>query len=168
MHGPCNTKSVVLLCCVTSLTWFKGFRLSFLVRAPVTKGKRSVWLLAVEELGELAVGPTECGQSARRGCLFAWNFSVTRSAAFTAAERSTRPITTLSLRYDSPPAYRLIIQPAKNHALHYSFVMSVRPSACISTAPIGRISVKLYIVFFYASLSWNFKFGYTRANMSFT
>ena len=71
---------------------------------------------------------TESGEVARRGCLFAWNFSVTRAAVFTETERRTKPITTLSLCYDSPTAYRLKIQPAKNHALHYSLVMSIRPS----------------------------------------
>ena len=86
-----------------------------------------MWFLAGEELRELAVAPTECGEVARRGCLFAWNFSVRRAAVFTDTERRTRPIATLSLLYDSSPAYRLKIQPAKNHALHYSFVMSVRP-----------------------------------------
>ena len=36
------------------------------------------WL--VEELAELADKGTGCGEMARGGCLFAWNFSVTRSA----------------------------------------------------------------------------------------
>ena len=86
-----------------------------------------MWFLAGEALGELAVWPTVCSEVAKRGCLFAWNFSVTRTAVFTQTEGRTRPITTLSLRYDSPPAYRLKIEPAKNHARHYSFVPSVRP-----------------------------------------
>jgi hypothetical protein len=33
----------------------------------------------LEELAELADGPTRCGELARGGCLCAWNFSVTRS-----------------------------------------------------------------------------------------
>ena len=33
----------------------------------------------VEELAQLADGPTGRGEMARGGCLFAWNFSVTRS-----------------------------------------------------------------------------------------
>ena len=33
----------------------------------------------LEELDELAAVPTGCGEVARGGCLFAWNFSVTRS-----------------------------------------------------------------------------------------
>jgi len=40
----------------------------------------------VEMLVELTDGPTECGGVARGGCLFAWNFSVTRSAVFTEAK----------------------------------------------------------------------------------
>jgi hypothetical protein len=62
-------------------------------------------LWPVEELAELAGGPTECGEVARVGCLnhksqclFAWNFSVTRSAALTEAERRKRTNMTLSLR----------------------------------------------------------------------
>jgi hypothetical protein len=30
----------------------------------------------VEELAELAEGPTVCGEVGKNGCLFAWNFSV--------------------------------------------------------------------------------------------
>ena len=36
-----------------------------------------------EELAELADGPTGRGKMARGGCLFAWNFSVTRSTVVT-------------------------------------------------------------------------------------
>ena len=32
-----------------------------------------------DDLPELADGPTGCGEVARGGCFFAWNFSVTRS-----------------------------------------------------------------------------------------
>ena len=46
------------------------------------------------DLAELADGPTGCGEVARGGCLFAWNFSVTRSTVLTEAER-TRPNATL-------------------------------------------------------------------------
>jgi len=35
------------------------------------------WL--VKELAELADGPAGCGEIARGGCSFTWNFSVTRS-----------------------------------------------------------------------------------------
>jgi hypothetical protein len=35
----------------------------------------------VEELAELADGPTGCGEMARGGCLCTWNFSVTRPDA---------------------------------------------------------------------------------------
>ena len=45
----------------------------------------------VEELAELADGPTGRGEVARGGCLFAWNISVTRSPLLTGAERRTRP-----------------------------------------------------------------------------
>jgi len=51
----------------------------------------------VEELAELAGGPTACGEMARGGCLCAWNFSVTRSPVLTEAERRTRRNITLSL-----------------------------------------------------------------------
>ena len=33
---------------------------------------------SVEETADLADGPTRAGEVARGGCLFAWNFSVTR------------------------------------------------------------------------------------------
>ena len=39
----------------------------------------SVCLRPVQELAELAEGPTGCGEVARGGHLFSWNFSVTRS-----------------------------------------------------------------------------------------
>jgi len=38
------------------------------------------------ELAELADRPTGCGEDARGGCLFAWNFSVTRPAVLTKEE----------------------------------------------------------------------------------
>ena len=46
---------------------------------------------------ELAYGPTGCGEVARGGCSFAWNFSVTRSNVLTEVERRTTRNTTLSL-----------------------------------------------------------------------
>ena len=48
------------------------------------------------ELVELADGRTGCGEVARGGCLFAWNFGMTRSTVLIEAER-TRPKVTLSL-----------------------------------------------------------------------
>ena len=54
-------------------------------------------LFLVEEVVELAEGSTECGELVRGGCLFAWNFSVTRSAVCTEVERRTGPNMTLSL-----------------------------------------------------------------------
>jgi hypothetical protein len=51
----------------------------------------------VEELAELADGPTKCGEVARGGCLFDGNFSVTSSTVLTQVERRTRPNTMLSL-----------------------------------------------------------------------
>jgi hypothetical protein len=45
----------------------------------------------VEELAELADGPTGCGEVARGGCSFAWNFSVKRSLVLTVAERRAGP-----------------------------------------------------------------------------
>jgi len=50
-----------------------------------------------EVLAELAEVPTGCGEVARGGCLFAWNFRVTRSSIPLEAERRTRPKITLSL-----------------------------------------------------------------------
>jgi len=38
-------------------------------------------------LAELANGPTGCGEVARGGCLFGWNFNVTGSTVLTNAER---------------------------------------------------------------------------------
>jgi hypothetical protein len=51
-----------------------------------------------EELAELADGPIGSAEVARGGCLFAWNFSVSRSTVITEAER-IRPIKMLSLYY---------------------------------------------------------------------
>jgi hypothetical protein len=52
----------------------------------------------VEEVAELAEGSSECGELLRGGCLFAWKFSVTRSAVCIEMERGTGPNVTLSLR----------------------------------------------------------------------
>ena len=41
----------------------------------------------VEDNTELADGPTGSGQVARGGCLFAWNFSVTRPNVLAEARR---------------------------------------------------------------------------------
>jgi hypothetical protein len=49
------------------------------------------------ELAELVNEHTACGEVAKGGCLFAWNFSVTRSTVLRKAERNIRPTTTLSL-----------------------------------------------------------------------
>jgi hypothetical protein len=49
-----------------------------------------------KEFGELADGPTGCGEVARGGCLFARSFIVTRSTVLTKAERS-RPNMMMSL-----------------------------------------------------------------------
>jgi hypothetical protein len=56
---------------------------------------RGFW--PVEELAELANGPTGCGEEARGVCLFVWNLSVARSAVITREERKARPYMTLSL-----------------------------------------------------------------------
>jgi len=50
----------------------------------------------LEEIAELADGPTGCTEVARGGCLFAWNFSVSRSTVLTETER-IRPIKMLLL-----------------------------------------------------------------------
>jgi len=59
----------------------------------ITSTLLRIW--QVEDLAELADGPTGCGKVARGECLFAWNFRVTRSTLL--AERDIRPNTTLSL-----------------------------------------------------------------------
>jgi hypothetical protein len=46
---------------------------------------------------ELAGRPPGCGEVGIGGCLFAWNFSVTRSTVLTEAERRIRPNMMLSL-----------------------------------------------------------------------
>ena len=50
----------------------------------------------VEELAKLADEPTGRCEVAKSGCLFAWNFSVTRSPVLAGAERRTRPNMMLS------------------------------------------------------------------------
>jgi len=49
----------------------------------------------VKDLAELADGPSCRGAVVRGGCLFVWNFSVTRTDVFSEAETRTRPNTTL-------------------------------------------------------------------------
>jgi len=66
----------------------------------------------VEELAEVADGSTGCGEMARAGCSFAWNFSVTRSTVLTEAERGCRCVS------DSLLAYGLKIPPIRNRALN--------------------------------------------------
>jgi len=75
---------------------------------------RGLW--PVEELPQLAKGPTGCSGGARGGCLCQWNFSVIRSTVFTQAER-TRPNLTLS------PHWRIALTTGwKSH----------RPKLCIA------------------------------------
>ena len=76
---------------------------------------RGIWPL--EEWAELAAGPTGCGEVARGGCLFPWNFSVTRWRVLTDVERRTRT----KHDADSLLFYRLKIPQAKSHALHYTW-----------------------------------------------
>ena len=45
----------------------------------------------VEDLAELADGPTACGDAVRDGCVSTWNLSVIGSTALMEAERRTRP-----------------------------------------------------------------------------
>ena len=45
----------------------------------------------MEELAELADGPTGRGEVVKGGCSFAWDFSVTMSTVLTGAESRTRP-----------------------------------------------------------------------------
>jgi hypothetical protein len=51
----------------------------------------------VEEIAELANGPTGRGGVARNGCLFAWNLRVTRSTVLTETATRTRRNMMLSL-----------------------------------------------------------------------
>jgi len=52
--------------------------LKIYITAQCCNGVQSFW--PVEELEELADGPTGYGEVARGGCLFAWNVSVKRSS----------------------------------------------------------------------------------------
>lgn len=74
----------------------------------------------LEELDELAAVPTGCGEVARGGCLFAWNFSVTRSFVLS-GWRSEGLGHTWRCRCISDQflAYCLNISRLKNHVLHY-------------------------------------------------
>jgi hypothetical protein len=54
---------------------------------PYFKVQCSARILVLQEVAELADGPIGCGELARGGCLFAWNFSVTRLVVFTEAQR---------------------------------------------------------------------------------
>jgi len=46
-----------------------------------------------------------------------------------------------------------------------TFIMSVRPSTCITSAPTGRIFVKSHILDFYEDLSRNSKHGQSRTKL---
>ena len=58
----------------------------------------------VEESAEQADVSTESGEVARGGCLFAWNFSVTRPTVLMKVERRTRPNLTLSFHQRIVPS----------------------------------------------------------------
>ena len=51
----------------------------------------------MKDLGELADGPSGCGEVATGGCLFVWKFSETSSTVLTYSEDS-KPNMPLSLR----------------------------------------------------------------------
>jgi len=74
-------------------------------------------------LAGLASGSTGCVEVARDGCLFAWNFWVTRSTVLRvgAWERLDQTRRCRRIR-DSFLAYRLKIPLAINRGLHYSFL----------------------------------------------
>lgn len=75
-------------------------------------------LCPVEELAQLANGPTGCSGGARGWCLFQWNFSV--KGQFCLCRRRGLDQTRRCRRVgDSLLAYGLKIPPAKYHALHY-------------------------------------------------
>ena len=61
----------------------------------ILKNSTLLRLWPVDELVELADGPTGCVTVARGGCLLAWNFVVIMSTVLTEAER-TRPNLTVS------------------------------------------------------------------------
>ena len=73
----------------------------------------------MEELAELADGPTGRGEVTRARCLLACYICVTRSVLLTVAER-TRTNWRCRCLSDSLLAYRLKIPQAKDRALHYT------------------------------------------------
>jgi hypothetical protein len=65
---------------------------------------------------------TGCGEMVRGGCLFAWNFIVTRSAVLMETESKALGQTwCCHCTSDSLLAYHFKILPAKNHALNCTF-----------------------------------------------
>jgi hypothetical protein len=60
------------------------------------------WLM--KELAELVDGLTGCGEGMRGGCLFPWNFSMTRPNVFREVERRPRPHTMLLVHYWLTPS----------------------------------------------------------------
>jgi hypothetical protein len=99
---------------------------------PTNRYSTSLHFWPVAEVAELADGPTGCGEMAGGECLFAWNFSVSRSTVLTEAEEDTRPKSRrIRCSSDSPLAYRLIIPPARNHALHCTNVRQQSAICCL-------------------------------------
>lgn len=94
------------------------------------------WL--VGELVELADRGTGCGEMARGGCLFAWNFSVIRSALLMETESKALD-QTWDCRFtsDSLLAYHFKILPTKTHALYYT--LSHAPSLMETSYLVGQI-----------------------------
>jgi hypothetical protein len=79
---------------------------------------RHFWLVEIVELEDMGTG---CCEMARGGCLFAWNFSVTRSAVLMEVESKALDQTwCCHCTSDSLLAYHFKISPAKNYALHYT------------------------------------------------
>jgi len=74
---------------------------------------------SVEELAELADGPTGCGEMARGGRSFAWKGHLYLRWRREGLDQ------TWSWISDSLLAYLWKIPPAKNHALHYGQLRSV-------------------------------------------
>ena len=90
----------------------------------------------VEELAEVADGSTGCGEMARGGCSFAWNFSVTRSTVLPEAKRGCRCVS------DSLLAYGLKILPIGNRALNCTVLNTFRYDFAVHSIRLCAVSLR--------------------------
>jgi len=90
----------------------------------------------VEELAELADGPTGCGEMAWGRCFFGFNFSVTRSTVFTEAERGSRCVS------DSLLAYCFKIPPVRNRTLHCTVLNTRRYMCAVHSVRLCTVSLR--------------------------